>query len=119
MSDDRGSNFHQAIRDEKGYVDIAYYSLFWVMLVTVGSIPIVMLMSVLEFWRCVPLITDLAVVNCFYKAPGADVGFICGGFSTALIALAGYMAATRPPRAPSIGPTQNITANSVTQEAAP
>lgn len=87
------------LTDDKGNFDVAYVSLFVVMFAVLAAILIMCVMSVVSFLRCQPVVREtMALVQCVYDPQplGIAVGAVCGGFSTALGALAGYMLATRP-----------------------
>ena len=83
------SLFQEAIRDEHGLVDVAYLSLYWLMAHVLGAIVFVCVLALWAFWR-----------NDTFdpQALGIAIGAICGGFATALGALAAYMLATRKPK---------------------
>jgi hypothetical protein len=90
--------FREAIRDEKGLVDVAYLSLYVVTLLVLGAITFTCLMTAWSFISCIEVLDIKPPILCrFDPQPlGIAVGAICGGFATALAALAAYMAATRP-----------------------
>lgn len=92
-----------ALTDSDGQWDIAYISLFYLMLAVVGPIVVMTVMSVVGHLRCVPheiiakASEQVTVIACVYDPQplGNAIGFACGGFGVALGALAAYMAATR------------------------
>ncbi len=89
------------LTDDDGRFDVAFVSLFGVMGAVIGAIGTMCALSAYSFFRCQPVVREaLALVTCTYDPQplGIAIGATCGGFATALGALAGYMAATRPPR---------------------
>jgi len=89
------------LTDDNGRFDVAYVSLFGVMGAVIGAIGVMCVLSAFAFYRCVPVVREtVALVTCSYDPQplGIAIGAACGGFATALGALAGYMLATRPPR---------------------
>ena len=91
-----------ALTDNAGNWDVAYISLAGVGAATLGSIPFMCVMSAVAYARCVPKITETAVVQaCTYDPQplGIAIGSACAGFAAAMTALAAYMAATKRPAA--------------------
>jgi hypothetical protein len=90
----------EAISDQDGVADVAYISVFVVAGAVLGAIIFVCLLTAIAYIRCTEVLAINPPVLCrFDPAPlGTAIGLICGGFATAIGALAGYMAATR--RAP-------------------
>ena len=89
-----------ALTDETGAYDVAYVSLFGVGGTIMAAVPFMCLMSAWAYHRCVPLVKPDTVVNCTFDPQqlGTGIGLACGGFATAMAALAAYMAATRNQR---------------------
>lgn len=83
-----------SLTDASGLWDVAYVALFGVAVATIGAIPFMCAMSAVAYFRCHPSST----LACAYDPQplGTAIGLVCGAFSTALVALAAYMAATRP-----------------------
>ena len=104
----------ESITDDRGIADVAYVSLFGVMVAVLGSILFMCLFSGIAYWRCVEVLTTAPQVLCrFDPQPlGIAVGAVCGGFATALGGLAAYMAATRRIR----GTTTTATATATVSE---
>jgi len=92
-----GGWFSQATRDENGLGDIAYGGVAWVTFAVLGAIFFVGAMEMWSFRRCTELLTVTPPILCRFNSEsfGTAVGFICGGYAASLVALAGYMAATR------------------------
>jgi hypothetical protein len=102
--------FREAVTDSDGQVDVAYLSLFWVLISVLGSITFACVMTWVSYSRCVPAAAQIvgiaptqtvipAVVCIFDPQPlGIAIGAICGGFAAAITSLAAYMGLTRPPR---------------------
>lgn len=91
-----------SLTDISGAWDIAYVSLGAVMLTVIISILTMTAMSVAAYFSCSDILNKdgSAVLKvCVYDPQplGFAIGATCGGFATALAALAGYMAATRRP----------------------
>lgn len=103
----------ESITDDRGIADVAYVSLFGVMIAVLGSILFMCLVSGIAYGRCVEVLDVNPQVLCrFDPQPlGIAVGAVCGGFATALGGLAAYMAATRRPR----GSTVTATATTVSE----
>lgn len=104
----------ESITDERGLADVAYVSLFGVMVAVLGAILFMCLFSGIAYWRCTEALTINPQVLCrFDPQPlGIAVGAVCGGFATALGGLAAYMAATRRPRGTT---TATATATTVSE----
>lgn len=104
---DRGF-VQQAIRDENDLVDVAYLSLYLVMLITVGGIPVLFAAAFTEWGVC--LYRNAPTVVCSFPLLdiGKAAGLMCTAFAAALGALGVYMAATRKPGAPD--QVQNVDA---------
>jgi hypothetical protein len=93
-----GNWLQQAMKDNEGDYDVAYVALFGVALAVFLTLPFLCIMSMISYFRCVPIIKDgITPIICnFDPQPlGIAIGAVCGGFATALASLAGYMAATR------------------------
>jgi hypothetical protein len=111
--------FREAVTDSDGLVDVAYLALFWVMSAVLSSILFICVMSAISYARCTPMAaqvfgvaptqTIIPAVTCSFdpQPVGIAVGAICGGFATALIALATYMGLTRRP-VPSTTRTESV-----------
>jgi len=93
--------------DDNGRYDVAYVSLFGIMAAVLSSVVVMCTVSTMAYFRCQVFTVNGVIVNCTYDPQplGTAIGFACGGFATALGALAGYMMATRPPR-PAAPPQQ-------------
>lgn len=95
----------QALTDSHGVYDVAYISLFAISLSILGTVPFLCIAAWISYSRCVPVVSErLPLVTCSFNPEplGIAIGAIAAGFATALGALAGYMAATRP-RKPADG----------------
>jgi hypothetical protein len=105
---DRGF-VQQAIRDTEDLVDVAYLSLYMVMIITVGGIPVLFLMAMLDWAMC--------YVDCKFPLLelGQAAGLMCAAFAAALGALGVYMAATRKPAHDQIQNVDAPNARSVSQ----
>lgn len=92
---------HSSLTDENGRYDVAYVSLFGIMGAVLSSVVVMCTVSTMAYFRCQVFTVNEVIVNCLYDPQplGTAIGFACGGFATALAALAGYMVATRTPRA--------------------
>ena len=88
------------LTDSEGRYDVAYVSLFWVMAAVCNAIVVMCAVAAIAYFRCRVFEVNGVTVNCAYDPQplGIAIGAACGGFATALAALAGYMVATRPPR---------------------
>ncbi len=88
------------LTDDDGRYDVAFVSLFCVMGAVVNTIVTMCVVSTFAYLRCRSFEVNGVIVNCTYDPQplGIAIGAVCGGFATALGALAGYMLATRPPR---------------------
>lgn len=88
--------FQQAIRDEKGQVDVAYLAVFYLMVSVLGAISVVCFLDAAIVLSCV----FGHGMKCTYdpQALGIAVGAICGGFAAALGALGAYMRLVQPPK---------------------
>ncbi len=106
------------LTDDNGRYDVAFVSLFWVMVTVCSSISAMTAVSVFAYFRCRVFEVGGVTVNCTYDPQplGIAIGAACGGFATALGALAGYMLATRPPRPAT--PTQQPPTTNVNVQAA-
>ena len=92
------------LTDDTGRYDVAYVSLFYIMFAVVGAIIVMCIVSTSAYFRCQVFTVNGVIVNCTYDPQplGIAIGAACGGFATALGALAGYMLATRGPRTSSV-----------------
>jgi hypothetical protein len=108
------------LTDGEGRFDVAYVSLFGVMGAVIGSIAVMCAMSIVAYMRCTPIVRETAaLVTCTYDPQplGIAIAAVCGGFATALGALAGYMLATRS--RPGVTTTTVASHSEATTEVAP
>jgi hypothetical protein len=109
--------WHGIFTDSDGNWDVAYVSLFGVMMATVGPIAVMTIMGVVAHLRCVPheviakASEQVTVVACVYDPQplGVAIGAAAGGFGVALGALAAYMAMTRRPTPSTIKTESSVT----------
>jgi len=108
------------LTDDGGRYDVAYVSLFYIMGAVVGAIAVMCTVSTAAYFRCQVFTVNGVIVNCTFDPQplGIAIGAACGGFATALGALAGYMLATRPPR-PAAPPQQASAVTIMSGPAAP
>jgi uncharacterized membrane protein len=78
------SIFRSAITNKDGEVNVGYLSLFALVALVVGVIPLMCLGTFLSFHKSATGVFDV-------QGLGAGVGMVCGGFATALGALGVYM----------------------------
>lgn len=100
--------------DEAGHGDIAYGAIAALTGAAIGALVFLCAMSAVAYFRCIPLVSPLAVVNCtFDPLPmGQAAGLIFGAFATLIGSLCGYMLATRKQR-PAV-PDQTVNAPNAT-----
>lgn len=98
----------EAISDDQGLADMAYVAIGFLTTAACFALTFICVMSAISYHACKPVLTVAtgaqavtSVVPCnFDPLPvGQAAGLIFGAFATLIGALAGYMAATRKPRA--------------------
>jgi hypothetical protein len=111
----------EAISDEAGMADIAYIAIGALTTGALGSLAFISLMSAIAYFQCTPLVKPDVVVNCIYDPlpMGQAAGLIFGAFGALIASLAGYMVATRTPRAKAPDQTVIAPAAQVVHQVAP
>lgn len=111
----------ESISDENGQADIAYVAIAALTTGALGSLAFISFMAAVAYFQCTPLVKPDVVVNCtFDPLPmGQAAGLIFGAFGALIGALAGYMVATRTPRAKAADQTVIAPAAQVVQQVAP
>lgn len=91
----------EAISDEHGQGDAAYISILSIAVTLVGTVVFLCMMSVVSYARCTHVVDvsygKILATSCQFDPQPLALGIAAaiGAFGAPIIALAGYMAATR------------------------
>lgn len=114
MSDKRTSVFHSAITNLDGSVNVAYLTMYVVVGIMLGAVPLMIGGAYIEMFYGIPVLNAAGAVVGFThtfngSGLGAGLGFAAGGLATALGAIALFLKADATP-AP-IAPSQDTNVN--------
>jgi hypothetical protein len=85
-----GSVFRSAITGDDGEVDSGYLALFWTMLVTVGAIPLLLIVAAIAIYHAPEKASEII------QSTGIAIGAICTGAGVVIGAVGAFRLGDKP-----------------------